>query len=219
MQCEAKTKNGKICKNHSMTNSTYCYIHSFGKISKVPWYKNLTIHSIIIGIFGILLAIVIFKTGPTKKTQEDILNNTFELKSLIKEVIQVKKENYSFLLSKYPSGFILLGVDYSGLITPPKSNRLRDYVLDWSNVNIVFLEDNSISFLLPDITYSPRDGSAHLSFTGIITKIPKGQPGSIYPFPFAAMRIPDNIYIEIISYSQNGAILCVGFRNKKLGGI
>ncbi len=69
MKCEAKKKNGKDCRANAMKNSRYCYIHSFGRFKNIPWYKNLTVHSII-------LVLILFFLGPSKALQKQISNNT-----------------------------------------------------------------------------------------------------------------------------------------------
>jgi hypothetical protein len=70
--CKALTKKNISCKNHPMNNSEYCYIHSFGKLKGIPWYKNLTVHFFIISI---LIAIALFSIGPSRENQEKILEN------------------------------------------------------------------------------------------------------------------------------------------------
>jgi len=70
-KCKAKTKKGEFCKNIRMKNSDYCYIHSFGRWKGIPFYKNSTLHFII----SILLAIVLFSIGPSRKKQDQMLDN------------------------------------------------------------------------------------------------------------------------------------------------
>lgn len=72
MNCIAKKKNGEPCRNNAIKNATYCYVHSFGRFRGIPWWRNSTIHAIIIGIVGIIVAVYFGFFGATKKGQEEI---------------------------------------------------------------------------------------------------------------------------------------------------
>lgn len=58
-KCTAITKKQKQCNSYAMKESLYCYIHSFGKLMNIPWWKNSTIHFVI----TIFLAIIFFIYG------------------------------------------------------------------------------------------------------------------------------------------------------------
>jgi len=217
--CKANTKRGDICKNHPIKGTEYCYQHSVGKFKNIPIWKNPNIHFIIGIILAILSIVIALYKGASRINQEDILKESRDIKESLQYLRSPETPEYDNLLKKYPSGFMFFATDYAGLITPPSSNSLDNYMLDWSNVKIVFLDDNAISFLLPDITYEPKNKSAHISYNSILIKMPRGLPGSIYNFPLPASAVPDNIYIEIIAYPNDGIIMCVGFRNKSLGSL
>lgn len=71
-----------------MRNSKYCYIHSFLKFSNVPWHKNSTYHV----IATILLALLLFYLGPSKKIQDKTYKNTEKIlkNTLPKQLDQTK---------------------------------------------------------------------------------------------------------------------------------
>lgn len=217
--CKASTKRGNVCKNRPIKGTEYCYVHSLGKFKNIPIWRNPNIHFIVPVIITILFFIITQYKGASRINQEEILKETSTIKGLIQDLGTTETLEYNNLIKKYPSGFLLFATNYSGLITPPSSNILDNYKLNWNNVKIVFLEDNAISFLAPYITYEPADKSAHISYENILIKMPRGTPGSIYSFPLPAKVVPDNIYIEIITYTNNGIIMCVGFRNKSLGSL
>ncbi len=230
LSCKAKTKSGKSCKNPPMRNSAYCYIHSFGKNKNIPFYKNATYHLLTSIFLPFAIWLITLKVSPTKDNQDKILEstesikknqniiseNTEIIKDLLEEMRTTERYNNSDLLKRYTSGFIIFASTHTGLITPPQSRMLEDYYLDWSKVNIIFLQDSTISFLLPDVTYSPKNKNINIEYHGIIAKIPIGKPGSIYPFPIYSTPFPDNLYIEILSYTDQGVILCVGFRKRNI---
>jgi len=73
--CKAIKRNGEKCKRPSMKNSDYCYIHSFGRFRKIPFYKNPTFHIIISLLFATIYFLIPLFFGSTKEKQEKIIDN------------------------------------------------------------------------------------------------------------------------------------------------
>lgn len=69
MTCETRTRKNTPCSNHALKGGRYCYVHSFGKFSHVPWHKNPAAH-LFIGVVGIGLTVWGLTTGATKSGQE-----------------------------------------------------------------------------------------------------------------------------------------------------
>lgn len=102
-QCNAFTRKGSQCKKNSVGNRGYCYIHSFGKIKGIPFWKNSTLHGIIgiiLTVIGILLAVL----GPTKENQEKMLKKQDE--TLAKLNPQAKRPYLSIDLKPGPGEYL-----------------------------------------------------------------------------------------------------------------
>jgi len=72
-----------------MNNSKYCYVHSLGKFTGVPIWKNPTIHLLI----GSLLTIVLFLLGPSEQKQDQMIYNDKTTHNLLSSLIKEKGEN------------------------------------------------------------------------------------------------------------------------------
>lgn len=100
--CNAYTKRGRACQNHSMKNSEYCYPHTFGRIKGTPWYRNATYQLLI----TIALSITLFLIGPSQCNQKKMLKNDEEthnkldtINGKLSEAIDSKKDTSSKKMS------------------------------------------------------------------------------------------------------------------------
>ena len=87
--CSKKTKKEQPCKNKPMNNSKYCYVHSLGKFTGVPFLKNPTVHLIIAS----LLTLALFFLGPSEKKQDQMIKNDKTTHKLLGSLIKEKGEN------------------------------------------------------------------------------------------------------------------------------
>ncbi|MFH1614380.1 MAG: hypothetical protein ABIG61_04760 [Planctomycetota bacterium] len=93
-----------------MNGSDYCYVHNVGRFKGVPAWKNINIH-LLLAFLSVGLAVFFFLIGPSRGKQNDIQKDVRDSKDLLKDIF----ENYHSdeLLKKYPSGYILFGLDPS----------------------------------------------------------------------------------------------------------
>jgi hypothetical protein len=62
-----------------MRGGRYCYVHSFGRVEGVPWYKNLTLHSIVGLVISLGFGISSCSSGATKAKQDETLKRVDEI--------------------------------------------------------------------------------------------------------------------------------------------
>jgi len=162
-KCHAKTKKELECNNFAMKDSKFCYIHTFGKIRSIPFYKNMTFH-FIVGILLTIIGIIIpYITGPSKELQT-IATNTYELKEdnkIMKDILikmynkfdSNEKDFKDFFLKRYPIGYILFYIDSHKKITlpikEPTNSRLK---ISWESIQFDLSKD-FISLKIPYINY------------------------------------------------------------------
>ncbi len=145
MKCKAKRRNGEDCKANAMRGGKYCYIHSFGRLKEIPWYKNFTIHSVTLGAIAIFIMI---NWGATKGKQRQISNEISQIPEKTSKLLKQKQLDQSkiFLGIRYAYEFD----NYAGATNTfgnedrkidPDTPLKKRYNPD-ENIKFVFLIDN-----------------------------------------------------------------------------
>lgn len=206
-KCKATTRKNIPCSNFAMKGSAYCYVHSFGRIEKIPLWRNSTFHF----IAGILVAVGIFiysqSTGPTRERQEYTAKKVDETKRLLEIMIALDKSSYPSLIKKYPLGYILFAVDHIQTIIPYES-RLLDFVeIDWASSYIAEITDKEIKIDISNILIKKQ----HLILKDFRYVFPLIE-GQVLEFPFRIKHV--HIYGETLLVTDYGTVFIVGFREK-----
>ncbi len=200
IKCKAQTKKLKSCENYAMNGSEYCYIHSFGRLRKIPFWKNSTIHLFISITFSIIIFFFNWFSSPTK-------NDTDEIKALIISMQQIDKTEYDRLIKKYPLGYALFAIDHKKIIIPYKSRVNREYEIEWGPSKVTKISSKEIVINLPIIYDRVHYVKIEHLATAVNRKI--GRVRSVI-----LMRGGVKIYNEMVFENKNGFICLLGFREE-----
>jgi hypothetical protein len=236
LKCSAKTRSGKGCENPAMKDSAYCYVHSIGKLRRVPWWKNTYVHAI--SILGLVIGAYQLFVGATSTKQDTIIGGVGKVADGQKEALkamdktsklvqdvnsgmkralregmqEIDETSYPALIRKYPAGYMLFGVGDPALVVPGSSRLLDDYEFDWDSVAILELKPDLITLTFPGIEYKLR----HVKYTGCNFTLHRSNPRGVFTFDeFVRMGFPHKICVEIISDDRRGIIFVIGFRQRE----
>jgi hypothetical protein len=133
-KCRELTRKQKPCSNFPMKDSDYCYIHSFGKIKRVPLWKSATVHlGLLLSIAGLFYSAGSYYFGATGKQIETVKKDT---ETLVNELIIVR---HSELLREYPEGYVIFYVNEKNQINLPSNSVFYDqnrYTVKWDEAKI-----------------------------------------------------------------------------------
>jgi tetratricopeptide (TPR) repeat protein len=108
-QCKALKLSKEQCTRSASKDYEYCWQHRFSRINDASWYNNTKIQTLctVITIIGLPFAIYEWKTGPTKFNQNEIIENTDEIKEnttlivkMLQEELSIKNVHIEFLQSE-----------------------------------------------------------------------------------------------------------------------
>jgi hypothetical protein len=86
---ESKNRPSNPCGTLPMKDSPYCWRHTFGKVRKVPWWKNATFHTLALGlILPLGLHFQSQLTGPTKENQENTLAGQTGMEAKLDRILE-----------------------------------------------------------------------------------------------------------------------------------
>lgn len=212
--CGATTKKNMPCKNRAMKGASFCYIHSLGRFHNVPIWRNATFH-FIVGLFAaVIIAIVSCQYTASRKTQAAVFRQVEYNTSLLDDIWISQHE--STLLQKYPSGYVLFGVDPNSIsqiqsekrLIPRKGRVLDEYAFKWDRVTISKLTDESVTIELPHIIYKPLNTRLYGCAIGFNRKNP--DKPRILP-----VRLPgakNRIFIELAYDKPSLFVFVIGFK-------
>jgi hypothetical protein len=212
--CQATTKKGLPCRKHAMKGACFCYIHSLGKIHHVPLWKNATLHSIIGLVVVIIIAIVSWHLTASRSSQADMFQRIEHNTSLLDDIRT--KQYESRLLQKYPSGYILFGVDPGSVhqirsenrLIPRKGRVLNEYAFKWDRVIISELTDDYVTIEMPNITYIPLNTQIY----GTAMVLNRKFPGKPFKYPIRPRGVKNRIYVELVDDRPSFIIFAIGFK-------
>jgi hypothetical protein len=138
-----------------MRGADYCYVHSFGRLRGVPFWKNWMFHAIVLTVLGIAYANYF---GPTKENQEQILTKQDEQSNKTDDILEILNTmcttEQSRLLREYRFGYALFAVDRKHVITPcPNPPILHGYRIDWSQARVLDITPTEIWLSTPNIYF------------------------------------------------------------------
>jgi len=105
MACKAITRKRIQCKNYAMNGTDFCYIHSIGRFRGVPIFKNPIVHLCV----SILVAVLLFRAGPSRSQQQKIASNSAELLKRTSQNIGVLTPKYQKSYKQETAGIALHG--------------------------------------------------------------------------------------------------------------
>ncbi len=204
-KCKATTRKKTHCRKPAMSNSDYCYIHSFGHLKRVPWWKNFTVHltvPIVLSIVTIVLPLILFYSGPTKKNQQEILD-------LLQQMRAIDMTQSEELLRKYPLGYVLFGNEHGEEIITLSKRHMEEIIeVDWANTRLELAEDH-VTIRFPPFLY--KKFRSHIHVDRIV--IPRNVGRTFCPMAF-----PDvEIIVELLVDNGKDVICALGFRKPKGG--
>lgn len=203
-KCIAITRRKTRCRNNAMKNSDYCYVHSFGHLKRVPFWKNPVIHL----VFSIVVAIIIFlislRCTASKQEQKKSRQEQKKMLSLLEEMQRIDETEYKKLIQKYPHGYILFAVDHKENIIPYNSHLIREqYEIEWNTAKAI-LSEEEMFFAFPTMYGKKRK----VSFVGNTVSIPRGVVS--YPSGFEIFGL--GIYAELLVDNSDVVIGVIGFK-------
>ena len=111
----------------------------------------LAIVTVLSLVFGFVQWRQSAKSG--KENKALIENNTALLENLVTN--KYEKD----LQKKYPSGYVLFGVDrsrrFENRSIPHRSNLLEEYEFDWNRVRVSDINENTVTIEMPHIHFKP----------------------------------------------------------------
>lgn len=135
-----------------------------------------------------------------------IEKNTALLENLVTNKYEID------LQKKYPSGYVLFGVDGARRFTnrsiPHRSNLLEEYEFDWSRVTISNLTQTDIEIEMPHIHFKPLN-TRLFSTSMVIPRYPKGKSHRYPPRPKGTKN---RIFVELVEDSNSLFVFAIGFK-------
>jgi len=214
--CSATTKQSTPCKNHAMKGAAFCYVHSLGRIQRVPIWKNATFH-FAVGLFAaVVIAIVSSQYTASRKTQAQAFWQVEYNTSLLDDIWLSQHE--SKLLEKYPSGYVLFGVDPCSVdqihsekrLIPRKGRVLEEYEFKWDRVTISELTNDSVTIELPNITYKPMNTRIY----GCGLSFKRNSPGKPRILPVRPAGAKNRIFAELAYDKPSLLAFVIGFKRE-----
>lgn len=203
-KCEATTRGNTPCTKSPMEGSKYCWHHRLSRKGGTPFYTNTTVQfflAFILAIAGICVALFY---GPTKKGQEQILDNQ---KRLFEIMTKTDKTLYPVLIKKYPLGYIIFMVDYENTVLPYK-NRLSEFIsIDSLNLSPDSIADKKVSIIINNLVLKKED----VKLTNITISMPITK--SSVQWSIGPKNI--NMYAELLEKTMYGLIYVLGFEEKQ----
>ena len=180
-----------------MRGSKFCYVHSLGKVRNVPFWKNSTFHFFC--SIAVALAIVLYTTYTSHKQTQTIVD----------KAVMIGKLDQKRLLQSYPLGYVIVTIDYSGVITPHGSRLNRECEIQWETANVVEMNERAMIFQMPDMTCEPG-----YSVTATTITIPRNSQGKAFRTPIGIVISDPFIqsYVEVLVDSDDGWVLVLGYR-------
>lgn len=207
-KCLAMTKEGSSCKKHAMKNSQYCWIHSFGRVKKVQWYRNATIQAAIIPLMLTLaFAYYSYTKAATKDNQKRMEN---KIDRILKAVEDYDEDNYDQLIQEYPLGYVYLAYNLKerSITALDRTRPSSDYVIDWSNTRVTELSPTHISVMIPDILFKHTGSALLRTFVGFPREV-----GKSYRVPIGIPGV--RMWFELLVDDREKLICLIGFREEK----
>lgn len=206
-KCKAVTKEGTPCKKNAMENSQYCWIHSFGRVKKVQWYRNATIQVAISLIVTLAFSYYLYSKTATKDSQLRI-ERTLDQK--LEELRDYDEKNYGELIRKYPLGWIYFVINekQKQIISKDRTHLSTDYEVDWNSARILELSSQRIIFETPTILHKPTGNffSGNRSIAGRVV----GRP---YKVGISMRGV--RMWFELLVDDREKLIWLIGFREEK----
>lgn len=135
--------------------------------------------------------------------QQITINNYFQ-KDEMREEIERKE-----LKQKYPLGYAIFAVDDTTINIPKDDNYGNEFIINWEKAKATNLEQNTITIVMPDITYKPLQSS----IIGMTMVIPRKVSYEIkLPFKFKDQSIIP--IIELLEDHGDFVVLVLGFKKK-----
>ncbi len=189
-----------------MSSSEYCYVHSFGRIKGIPWWKNGTFQSLFVGIFvAIIICLIQLDCTASRKGQENVAKGVQENSEMLARMRRIDVTDSVRLLQSYPLGYALFVVSTVGqkqIVTPYPEDRLQtDLGLEWDSVRVVRVTDETVAMTPPNIS-------------GVEWRNMGYQISRRVNEPVDILRLKGTIVtIEVLEDLGNKGIICVmGFR-------
>ena len=202
-KCKGTTRNGIPCKCHPMKGCKYCYVHSIGRFKDIVWIKNPIVHLFI----AILVSIILFMMGPSRRHQDEILVNQRSTQASINELLQRTEESlHERLLKDYPCGYSLFYSDGRRFTYQDYGSKVIK--IDWSAVKIGFNETR-IHVKLPNWKLLPNGGTFSENKYGL-ERI-KGKTIGRDRFRIGTIVFP---VIECVSTDKDSVVVAIGFDKK-----
>jgi len=212
-KCEAITRKEQPCKRPPMKGCKYCYAHSIGSMRGVVWWKNPLIHLAL----GILVTILCFWLGPTRKNQESLLNSQEaaqadrqakyeDLRSLL---IEKNKSVHARLSEKYPYGYVLLGSKDNSCFWIPIKETTAKFQADWKNTRVsVDSTRNHISVVIHDARWHWKYSDTAIDRIGVTLLLKNGAEA------LSSVRKSNevNVWVQVVDDNPQVPIVAIGLR-------
>ena len=195
-----------------MAGASFCYIHSLGKFQQVPFWRNATLHSIALAI---IIAIVSCYFTASRSKQDDMFRIIEHNTSLLEDIRT--KQYESRLLEKYPSGYVLFGIDPGSVhqvrsenrVIPRKGMVLNEYAFKWDRVIISDLTDEYVTIEMPNITYIPLNSQIYGTAMILNRKFPR----TPFKYPLRPRGVKNRIFVEIVYDTPSFFTFVIGFKH------
>jgi hypothetical protein len=133
----------------------------------------------------------------------------------IKEVLETAEHRQAQeLLSRYPAGYVLFGIDLltrkTESVIPHDSKILEEYDFRWSRAGVSDLKETSVTIEMPDIHYRPL-GTLAAGTAMILGRRPLGRQ---YRYPVRPEGSTHRIFVELLQDDSSQFVFVIGFKQE-----
>lgn len=207
-KCKGTTRKGEPCKNKTMKNSQYCWIHSFGRVKGTPFLKNATLHALLV-VISIVLPLVIYIHSCSRTPTRD---NQLRMENKIDELLAIRdynEKNSAELMRRYPLGYVYFAYNQEdrSITTLDRTLPSLDYEV-YMNMKVTQLSSERIGVVLPDLIHKQTQNR----FISNVINFPRvlGKPQRV---PIGTPEV--RMWFELLVDDPENLIFLIGFREEK----